>query len=65
MAKVQYPPKGGEEKICLSLCALSMLSVITGVLMIYFTVIFYLPAAKVLSTDLKGMHLFNILLNGV
>ena len=55
MAKIQYPPQGGEKKICLSLCAMSLCSVISAVLMVYFTAIIYLPGANVLHSKIEGM----------
>ena len=55
MAKIQYPPQGGEKKICLSLCAMSLCSVISGVLMVYFTAIIYLPGANVLHSKIEGI----------
>ena len=62
MAKIQYPPQGGEKKICLSLCAMSLCSVISGVLMVYFTAIIYLPGANVLHSKIEGIDKNNIYL---
>ena len=55
MAKVLMPPQGGEKKLCLSLCAMSLFSVICAVLMVYFTAIIYLPAANVIHSKIEGI----------
>lgn len=54
MAKIQYPPQGGEKKICLSLCWMALCCVISAVLMIYFTAIIYIPGANVLQSKIEG-----------
>ena len=56
MAKIQYPPQGGEKRICLSLCAMALFSVLSGVLIVYFTFIIYLPGYKVLQSKIKGKN---------
>ena len=60
MAKVLMPPQGGEKKLCMSLCAMSLFSVICGVLMIYFTFIIYIPGANVIHSKIQGRNI-NIL----
>ena len=59
MAKIQYPPQGGEKKICMSLCAMSLCSVISGVLMIYFTAIIYIPGANVLQSKIESNNEYD------
>jgi hypothetical protein len=54
MAKIQYPPQGGEKKICMSLCCMALCSVISAVLMIYFTFIIYIPGASILESKIEG-----------
>ena len=67
MAKIQYPPQGGEKKICLSLCWMALCCVISAVLMIYFTAIIYIPGANVLQSKIEGkdfkLHLCILLIN--
>ena len=48
------PPQGGEKKLCMSLCAMSLFSVICGVLMVYFTAIIYIPGANVIHSKIQG-----------
>ena len=54
MAKVLMPPQAGEKKLCMSLCAMSLFSVICGVLMVYFTAIIYIPGANVIHSKIQG-----------
>ena len=67
MAKIQYPPQGGEKKICLSLCWMALCCVISAVLMIYFTAIIYIPGANVLQSKIEGkdfkLQLCTLLIN--
>lgn len=52
--KPQYPPQGGEGRICCTLFLAMLLSVLSVVTMIYATVIIYLPSLKVLESKLQG-----------
>jgi hypothetical protein len=54
MPKLQYPPQGGEKRLCLTLFCTMLLSVVSAVLIIYFIVIIYIPAAKELDSTLEG-----------
>ena len=54
MAKVQYPPQGGEKHLCFTLFCTMMMSVVSAVAIIYAIVIIYLPAKVVLESTLQG-----------
>ena len=58
MAKIQYPPQGGEKKICLSLCFMALCSVLSGVLMVYFAAIIYIPGSTILQSKIEGKKYF-------
>ncbi|TRY79645.1 hypothetical protein TCAL_12607 [Tigriopus californicus] len=54
MAKLQYPPQGGEKRLCLTLFCTMMLSVLSAVAIIYSIVIVYIPSLDVLGSTLQG-----------
>ena len=54
MPKIQYPPQGGEKRLCLTLFCTMMLSVISAVAIIYSIVIIYIPSVNVLQSRLDG-----------
>ena len=51
------PPQAGEKKLCMSLCAMSLFSVICAVLMVYFTAIIYIPGANVIHSKIQGKNI--------
>jgi hypothetical protein len=54
MAKISYPPQGGEKHLCFTLFVTMMMSVVSAVAIIYAIVIIYLPAKVVLESSLQG-----------
>eukprot|EP00095_Tigriopus_kingsejongensis_P007120 maker-scaffold303_size215788-snap-gene-1.14 protein:Tk07120 transcript:maker-scaffold303_size215788-snap-gene-1.14-mRNA-1 annotation:"GL12734" len=54
MAKLKYPPQGGEKSLCLTLFCTMMLSVLSAVAIIYSIVIVYIPALDELQSPLQG-----------
>lgn len=54
MPKFKNPPQGGEKYLCLTLFCTMMLSVMSAVAIIYAIVIIYVPAKKVLESNLSG-----------
>jgi hypothetical protein len=54
MARKKNPPQGGEKYLCLTLFCTMMLSVMSSVAIIYAIVIIYVPAKKVLESNLTG-----------
>ena len=52
--KPEFPPQGGEARICLTLFLAMLMSVMSAVTMIYATVIVYKPAMKILRANLTG-----------
>ena len=52
------PPQAGEKKLCMSLCAMSLFSVICAVLMVYFTAIIYIPGANVIQSKIQGKNIY-------
>ena len=51
--KPQYPPQGGEARICVTLCVSMVLAVLSAVTIIYATVIVYTPALDELDANLQ------------
>ena len=52
--KPQYPPQGGEARICCTLFIAMLLFVLSCVTMIYSTVIIYIPSMAILKSNLEG-----------
>ena len=57
MAKIQYPPQGGEKRLCLTLFCTMLLSIISAVSIIYSIVIIYVPSVRELQ-----VRFFRVLL---
>jgi len=51
--KPQYPPQGGEGRLCLSLALAFLLSVLSAVTVIYSTVMVYAPALKEIESGFR------------
>ena len=49
MAKIQYPPQGGEKRLCLTRFCTMLLSIISAVSIIYSIVIIYVPSVRELQ----------------
>ena len=62
MPKIQYPPQGGEKRLCLTLFCTMMLSVISAVAIIYSIVIIYIPSVNVLQSKLVGPKMCTTLI---
>ena len=54
MPKLKNPPQGGEKYLCLTLFCTMFLAVVSAVGIIYSIVIVYVPAKKVLESNLDG-----------
>ena len=52
--KPQYPPQGGEGRICLTIFCSMVISILSAVTIIYSSVIVYIPALKVLEANFTG-----------
>ena len=61
MPKIQFPPQGGEKRLCLSLFCSMIMTVIFAVLVIYAVVIIYLPAKTELESNLQGPKMCTVL----
>ena len=56
-SKPEYPPQGGEARLCFTVFVAMVLSIMSAVTIIYSTVIVYFPALKVLESNMQGQKI--------